>query len=111
MPEQRINAAESSLLEIVVLLYYIEGDNGNALSSSLGLLLLTQFEWGFGNIGIIEEVGKEHEVTGIHQKRQLDVLIGDLAVKAIRLHLDHPEVDQASNDHLEELQSRNHHGD
>ncbi len=40
-------------------------------------------------VGVVEEPAEEDEVAGVHQERQLDVLVGHAALQTRLLHLDH----------------------
>ena len=61
------------------------------------------------DVAVVEEVPEEDKVGEVHEEAELDVLVGHVALLALRLHLEHPEVDQAAHDHLEELQRGDDH--
>ena len=60
-------------------------------------------------IRVVEEVAEEDEVAEVHEQGELDVLVGHVTLQAGLFHLDHPKVDQATHDHLNQLQGSDHH--
>lgn len=65
-----------------------------------------------GEVRLVEEPGEEDKVAKVHGEAELDVDPGDVALGLVALEvLVRPEVDQAADDHLGELQRRDHHGD
>ena len=59
----------------------------------------------------MEEVREEHEVAEVHDERELDVEVGDLALSAVALDVVGPQVYQAADDHLRQLTASDGHRD
>lgn len=52
------------------------------------------------DVGIVEVEGEEEEVTKIHEKRIMKVVIGLLTIPALCLQMVCPQVDHCSHHHL-----------
>lgn len=63
------------------------------------------------DVSLVEESGKEDKVRKVHEQRQFDVLLADVARFAVLFQLISPQVDGASSHHLRKLRYRNGHRD
>lgn len=77
--------------------------------SFVGKRLLALFGWlrpclfGVDNISSAEEASKEHEVGCVHEERDFNVVVRDVALVASLLHLVGPNIDCCSHNHLSQL--------
>lgn len=83
-------------------------DDGVVRGHGRALLLLARIA---GQIRLVEEPGEQHEVAEVHGYRQLDVERGDVALCVLLQELPCPHVNRAADDHLQQLQRRDNHGD
>jgi hypothetical protein len=58
---------------------------------------------GLIEVRIVKESGKQDKVGKVHKKAELDVLIANVAFKAILLHLVSPNIYQTAYNHLDQL--------
>lgn len=73
-------------------------------------VFLISDDW-FLHVGTTEEVSEQYEVGGVHDERDLYVLVRHMTLIAGLLHLVRPDVDSSAHNHLGELGRGDEHGD
>lgn len=64
-----------------------------------------------GEVVVVEESGKEDEVTCVHEQREFDILIRDPTFKSRLFYLVRPDIHKTTYNHLDQLQACDHHRD